>query len=75
MSEGDLADEYYYNMRTRMVEHGRQSPWEHLMGPYGSHEEAEQALEIAKARNLEWDEDDVEWDEAWDEDEDNRDEE
>lgn len=75
MSEGDLADEYYFNIRTRMVEHGRQSPMEHLMGPYGSLEEAEQALEIAQARNLEWDEDDAEWGDAWDEEEDLREEE
>ncbi|MBN2177555.1 MAG: SPOR domain-containing protein [Demequinaceae bacterium] len=74
MSEGDVVGEYYYNIRTRMVEHGRQSPWEHLMGPYETHEDAERALEIAEARNLEWDEDDTEWDETWDEDDETREE-
>ena len=54
---------YYFNIRTKMVEHGKQSPWEHLMGPYDTREEAEIALEIAAARTADWDEDDAEWDE------------
>jgi hypothetical protein len=54
--------DYYFNVRTRMVEHGRQSAWEHLMGPYETLDEAERALEIAQARNADWDEDDLEWD-------------
>ena len=66
----DEVDEFYYNLRTRMVEHGRQSPWEHLMGPYETQEDAEKALEIAQARNIDWDEDDKEWDEILGEEED-----
>lgn len=50
--------EYYFNTRTKMVEKGRQSSWEHLMGPYDTREEAEQALETAEQRNQQWDEDD-----------------
>jgi hypothetical protein len=65
MSEGDVVGEFYYNIRTNMVEHGRLSPWEHLMGPYETHEDAEKALEIAQARTIDWDEEDLEWDEAW----------
>ncbi len=53
--------EYYFNTRTRMVEKGRQSSWEHLMGPYDTPEEAAGALEIAKARNAQWDHDDDRW--------------
>jgi hypothetical protein len=49
--------DYFFNIRTKMVEHGRQSAWEHLMGPYDTHEEAERALEIAQARTADWDED------------------
>jgi hypothetical protein len=67
MSEGDVHGEYFYNTRTRMVERGRLSPWEHLMGPYGTLEEAEEALETAKARNEEWDDEDAAWNDEDDE--------
>lgn len=53
--------EYFFNTRTKMVEKGRQSAWEHLMGPYDSHEEAEKALETAAQRNESWEDDDDEW--------------
>lgn len=60
-TDGAATGDYYYNVRTRMVEHGRLSPWEHLMGPYASFEEASRALETAKARNDSWDDDDASW--------------
>jgi hypothetical protein len=60
-TENEDLGEYYYNVRTRMVEKGRLSPWEHLMGPYETLEEAEKALEIAAARNIDWDEEDDAW--------------
>lgn len=53
--------EFYFNTRTKMVEKGRQSSWEHLMGPYDSREEAERALDIAQQRNDEWEDDDDAW--------------
>lgn len=53
--------EYYFNTRTRMVEKGRVSAWDHLMGPYATEEEAQQALEKAQARVEEWDEADEKW--------------
>lgn len=53
--------EYYFNTRTKMVEKGRQSSWEHLMGPYDTREEAQRALEIAEERNESWDEDNESW--------------
>ncbi|MDN4472615.1 SPOR domain-containing protein [Demequina zhanjiangensis] len=62
MSNDGLGQvEYFYNTRTRMVEKGRLSSWEDLMGPYSTREEAEQALETAKKRSASWDEDDAEW--------------
>ncbi len=60
-TEGDQPVEYWFNTRTRMVEKGRQSSWEHLMGPYASPEEAQQALAIAQARNELWDSDEDAW--------------
>nr|WP_297084611.1 SPOR domain-containing protein [uncultured Demequina sp.] len=53
--------EYFFNTRTRMVEQGRQSSWENLMGPYDSYEAAARALETAQERTDAWDEDDREW--------------
>lgn len=55
------AAEYYFNTRTRMVEKGRQSAWDHLMGPYATEHEAQQALEKAQERVEQWDEEDAEW--------------
>ncbi|WP_062522684.1 hypothetical protein [Demequina silvatica] len=56
--ESDHPVEYFYNTKTKMVEKGRQSSWEHLMGPYATREEAQGALEIAKHRNEAWEDDD-----------------
>ena len=53
--------EYYFNTSTQMVEKGRQSSWEHLMGPYDTPEEAANALEIARKRSKAWDDDDKAW--------------
>lgn len=61
MNDADGKVEYYFNTATRMVEKGRQSSWEHLMGPYDTLEQAQQALEIARDKSDEWDEDDAAW--------------
>lgn len=53
--------EYYYNLNTKSVEEGRQSPGSELMGPYASREEAEHALAKAAARNEEWEQESQEW--------------
>jgi hypothetical protein len=53
--------EYFFNTRTKMVEKGRQSSWEHVMGPYATHEEANKALETADARNQQWEDEDDDW--------------
>lgn len=49
---------YWYNIRTREVEHGRKSLWSQRMGPYDTAEEAMNALKIAQARNEVWDAED-----------------
>lgn len=54
--------EYYYNLNTKSVEEGRQSPGSELMGPYATREEAARALKTAAERNASWDEEDEEWD-------------
>lgn len=53
--------QYYYNLVTKEIEQGPQSPAEQLMGPYSSVEEAKRALEIAAERNERWDEEDEAW--------------
>lgn len=59
--DGDTTVEYYFNVRTQMVEKGRQSSWEHLMGPYETPEQATKAMEIARERSKAWDADDAAW--------------
>ena len=62
MTDDDAVKiEYFFNTRTHMVEKGRQSSWEHLMGPYESPEEAANALEIARKKSQAWDADDAAW--------------
>lgn len=61
MPEHSDNAEYYFNTATQMVEKGRQSSWEHLMGPYGTPEEAAKAIETAQRRSDAWDESDDEW--------------
>jgi ribosomal protein S16 len=54
----DMAKRYWYNTVTGEVEEGRQSSWTRRLGPYATREEAQRAVEIAKQRAKEWDEDD-----------------
>ncbi|NTW38681.1 MAG: SPOR domain-containing protein [Cellulomonadaceae bacterium] len=57
---GDQGD-YWYNPSTGEVEHGRISPWTDRMGPYPTAEAARHALETARARSQDWDEEDRRW--------------
>lgn len=61
MHEAGDTTEYYFNTQTRMVEKGRLSSWEHLLGPYDTFEEASKAIEIAENRSDAWDEADADW--------------
>ncbi|MCB2414021.1 hypothetical protein LGT39_14310 [Demequina sp. TTPB684] len=61
MHEASENTEYYFNTQTRMVEKGRLSPWEHLLGPYDSFEKASRALETAEKRSEAWDDADAAW--------------
>jgi hypothetical protein len=57
----DAERKFWFNLTTGQVEEGQQSSWEHVMGPYATREEAARALDIAKQRNQDWEEDDREW--------------
>ncbi len=61
MHEAGDTTEYYFNTQTRMVEKGRLSPWEHVLGPYDTFEAASAAIEKAEQRSDAWDEADAEW--------------
>ena len=54
-------EQYWYNTETRAVEVGHRSSWTHLMGPYRTRAEAEQALARAKSRTESWEKDDEDW--------------
>lgn len=56
MSES--ATKYWYCVKHRTVEQGEDvCPPIDRLGPYGSHDEAARALERARERNEEWDDD------------------
>ena len=61
--EEEQVPEYWFNVETKQVEEGRQSDWSVLMGPYPTREEAERALETARARTEQWDEEERQWEE------------
>lgn len=61
MSENDAEHGFWYNVTTGEVEEGQKSAWQHLIGPYATREEAAKALEIARARNQDWDDEDAAW--------------
>jgi hypothetical protein len=56
-----VTSKYWFNTKTGQVEHGRQSLWSHLLGPYDTAEEAARALETARHRTETWDDDDERW--------------
>jgi hypothetical protein len=54
---------FWFNVNTGQVEDDtNKSPQDRLMGPYGTHAEAEQALSHAKENTDRWDADDKAWD-------------
>jgi hypothetical protein len=54
-------EQYWYNTETGEVEEGHRSSWTHLMGPYSTRAQAQQALASAKVRNESWEKEDEDW--------------
>lgn len=52
-----MSDSYWYNFRTREVEHGPESPAIDRAGPFETAEEAARAPEILRERTAAWEED------------------
>ena len=60
-----MATQYYFNLTTGQVESAEgKSPAKDVLGPYSTREEAQQALEKARARTEDWDEEDRRWDDG-----------
>ncbi len=53
--------EYYFNTATGMVEQGKKSSWENLLGPFATFDGAARALETAAERSDAFDEEDKAW--------------
>ncbi|MBK3427429.1 hypothetical protein [Corynebacterium tuberculostearicum] len=47
----DADQKWFFDPATKEVSQGKTSGWENRMGPYDTREEAENAIEIAQARN------------------------
>ena len=47
----DADQKWFFDPATKEVSQGKTSGWENRMGPYGTREEAENAIEIAQSRN------------------------
>ena len=47
----DADQKWFFDPTTKEVSQGKTSGWENRMGPYDTREEAENAIEIAQARN------------------------
>lgn len=50
--------QWWFNLRTQQVEPDEGGPNAERLGPFDSQEEAQNALELARKRNEEWDEGD-----------------
>lgn len=46
-----MSEKWYYDTKTGQVSQGKATGFETRMGPYDSREEAEAAIDIARARN------------------------
>ncbi|GGM86597.1 hypothetical protein [Streptomyces fuscichromogenes] len=57
------AGEWYYCLQHQKVEEGPECPAKDRFGPYTTRAEAEHAMEIARERNLQW-ENDPKWHDA-----------
>lgn len=55
MSERE--DLWYYNLKTRQVEHGDGARAEDRLGPYPTKEAAQNAMQTVQQRNEAWDND------------------
>lgn len=62
MSRSGSVARYYWCLRHNRVETDANAcAARHRLGPYGSEEEAERALERVAERNAEWDAEDARW--------------
>jgi len=60
--EPNESPEFWFNSKTNEVESGKQSLAIYRIGPFRSANEAREAYETIRLRNLSWDEADANWD-------------
>ena len=53
-SVGEPAGEWWFDVRTGVVDEGHRAPGRDLLGPYPTRAEAEQALDLARRRTEAW---------------------
>ena len=51
---GEPAGEWWFDVRTGVVDEGHRAPGRDLLGPYPTRAEAEQALDLARRRTEAW---------------------
>lgn len=57
-----MGQAFYWCLRHQRVESGDDlCPAKHRLGPFDTESEAEQALELVRQRNEEWDAEDARW--------------
>ena len=54
LDSAGVPQEYWFNLKTGLVEFGKQSAASYRVGPFESEQEAAKALEILASRSREW---------------------
>ena len=58
LDSSGVPEEFWFNLKTKMVEFGKLTPATYRVGPFSSAEEAAKALETLALRSKEWEEED-----------------
>lgn len=54
LDSAGVPEEFWYNLKTGKVEFGKLSAASYRVGPFGTYEEAEHAMELLNARAKKW---------------------
>ena len=58
LDSAGIPDEYWFNLKTMKVEHGKVAAAAYRVGPFTSEDEALNALKTISSRTQKWDEED-----------------
>lgn len=62
LDSAGVPDEFWFNLKTGLVEHGKLSAASYRVGPFNTEDEAKDALNVIAKRNQAWNEDEDETD-------------